>query len=231
MSKNNNIIVFLGPPGSGKGSLSKLFVKRFGWSQLSTGNLCRQHISARTEIGKQIDFIIKSGKLISDSLVIDMVDHWMKNELNKPANIIFDGFPRTGAQAEAFYNLLFSNNFNRNNLKIVKMEIPHEALVSRLTNRFICQDNKCQAVYSLSENSCKPKVEFRCDECSNPLIRRSDDIEDSIKERLTIYNKHEEDILSFYKKIGHKVDHIKVEKPLEHVFEELLNILDVEDSK
>ena len=80
MKRRKDIVIFLGPPGSGKGSLSQLCVKRLGWHQLSTGNLCREHIARGTEIGTQIDFAIKSGKLIADSLILEMVHDWLRED-------------------------------------------------------------------------------------------------------------------------------------------------------
>ena len=89
LQKQKSIFIFLGPPGSGKGSLSQFCVKRLGWQQLSTGNLCREHIARQTEIGKQIDFAIKSGKLISDSLIIEMAAHGSKRRLRSREYVIF----------------------------------------------------------------------------------------------------------------------------------------------
>ena len=96
-----NIVIFLGPPGSGKGSLSNLAIKNMGFNQISTGNLCRHHIANATDIGKQIDVIIKAGKLISDELITNMVFDWLGQQVDKFSPIILDGYPRTVNQAIA----------------------------------------------------------------------------------------------------------------------------------
>src|SRR5438105_2140053 len=100
-----NIFIFLGPPGSGKGSVSRLCIKDLGWVQLSTGNLCRKHIAKQTEIGKEIDFAIKSGKLVSDDLITNMVLEWFQKDFDDSHTVILDGYPRTIMQAQAFTKL------------------------------------------------------------------------------------------------------------------------------
>lgn len=225
MIVEKEVYLFMGPPGSGKGSLSKLCVKQFGWDQLSTGNLCREHISRQTEIGKQIDFAIKSGKLISDSLVTEMVDNWLSEILESTRGIILDGFPRTVAQAEAFNDLLV-NKFNYVNLKIIKLTVPNDEIVARLAGRYICTNNKCQAVYSLlSGSSLKPKNELACDDCSQKLVRRSDDEEESVRERLKIYYSHERDLLDFYVKKMHRITELNGARQLNVIFEDFKRLI------
>jgi len=160
------IVLFLGPPGAGKGTLSHLCVKRLGWVQLSTGNLCREHIAQSTEIGKKIDFALKSGKLVEDSLIVDMVDQWL-NGLTETVTggqtVIFDGFPRTVPQAEALQELIAKRGDI--SLRLVRLTMSDNDLVTRLLARAICKNNKCQAVYSVHEHSTlKPRKPDICDE-------------------------------------------------------------------
>lgn len=96
------IFIFIGPPGSGKGSLSSLCTQKFGWKQLSTGNLCIKHIANETSIGKKIDFAIKSGKLIEDDLITQMITEWFTNQSVNSLAVILDGYPRTVEQARFF---------------------------------------------------------------------------------------------------------------------------------
>lgn len=225
-----DIVIFLGPPGSGKGSLSQLCVKRLGWVQLSTGNLCRQHIADQTEIGKQIDFAIKSGRLITDSLIIDMVQDWLLTQSKVVTVVILDGFPRTVAQAEALHRLLVEK-YDNLRVAIINLTLQQEKIVERLANRRICQNNKCQAVYSLTDHSKhKSKQHMVCDECSSPLIRRADDEEESIRQRLKIHYEHETALIDFYNKIGQQVITCNVEQPLESVYQQLISIMGLESA-
>jgi adenylate kinase len=222
-----NMFIFLGPPGSGKGSLSQLCVKRLGWTQLSTGNLCREHIAEQTEIGKQIDFAIKSGKLITDSLIICMVDEWLRKNLGKHTAVILDGFPRTIKQADSLRELLALPDFLTVKLSVIKMLVEDAEVVKRLSSRFICQNNKCQSVYSLSQNSLlKPKRYLLCDDCSSSLIRRTDDEEQAIRDRLLIYHKHEQDLINFYTGMGQLVISLDGEKSLEDVYDQFVTVID-----
>lgn len=259
MNQHKRIYIFLGPPGAGKGSLSQLCTKRLGWRQLSTGNLCREHIARQSDIGKQIDFAIKSGKLISDSLVIDMVYEWLSKELAAEQEIdrdtarraetsqaesaaggmvksapeasegdsavsrtvILDGFPRTMMQARALHELI--ETMEGVALHLVHLKLSDEEIVHRLAARSVCQNEKCQRVYSLHKHSHLQPVKYMtCNECEAPLIRRSDDEETAIVERLKIYHAHEDEMLSFYKDIGHHVRVIPVDAPLEDVYSTFL---------
>ena len=219
--KKREIVLFIGPPGSGKGSLSQLCVKRLGWRQLSTGNLCRQHIARATDIGQQIDLAIKSGKLISDDLMVSMVEEWLMVE-SSVTTVIFDGFPRTVRQAEALHDLLSSREDLQ--LKLIRLAIPQEELLYRLLARSICENEECQQVYSMHKHSRQtPDKEMICNECQSKLIRRSDDEEAAIAERLRIYLQHEQGLVSFFERVGQPVKDVEASLPLEEVYERFLD--------
>ena len=221
----NNIVVLIGPPGSGKGSLSKLLIKRFGWIQLSTGNLCREHIVNQSEIGKEIDLIIKSGKLISDDLVVKMVEDWLLLRLKKSSSIVFDGFPRTIDQAKALDKIL--SKINIFNLSIVKLEASNDNLIARLRSRATCSNNKCQAVYSLVNENLKSQKPNICDECSSKLSCRSDDNEASIVQRLAIYRVNENNIVNYFHSQGKAIEKIFIDGSLEHVYQDFVKKLNL----
>ena len=215
--KKKKIVLFLGPPGAGKGSLSQLCVKRLGWQQLSTGNLCREHIAQGTDIGKEIDFAMKSGKLIADSLIIDMVDQWLASSQIGDQTIIFDGFPRTVPQAASLQELVESHGDIE--IRLLRLAIDDKELVYRLSARSICQNKKCMMVYSLHKDSALlPKKSDICNECQGPLVRRPDDEESAIRERLRIYHEHERGLLGFFESIGHLINTVEASLPLEKVY-------------
>ncbi|MCX5925281.1 MAG: nucleoside monophosphate kinase [Candidatus Dependentiae bacterium] len=220
VSSPTEIYIFVGPPGSGKGSLASICFERIGWEMLSTGNLCRKHIAEQTEIGQEIDFAIKSGKLVSDELISQMVAQWFVGKSGQEKAVILDGYPRTLRQAETFDNLL-KNSSQKLKLYIVQLMVSDETVVERLSFRFMCSNKECQAVYSIHAGSlCAPKIEGRCDRCNCLLVRRVDDEAAAIRKRLQVYYQHAKDLLSFYDKMGYSIVKIDVEKPLELVFED-----------
>lgn len=217
-----DIVIFLGPPGSGKGSLSQLCVEKLGWQQLSTGNLCRDHIARGTDIGKQIDFVIKSGKLISDSLILAMVQEWLTEHTTKESGaVIFDGFPRVLSQAHALHEQLAQ--FKDLRLFLVRLVLSDQEVMYRLLARSICQNNRCQRVYSLHAHSAhKPGRAMICDGCESPLVKRLDDEGSAIQERLRTHYEHEQALLDFYKTNGQPVTTIEAHVPLSEVYNELV---------
>lgn len=221
-----SIIIFLGPPGAGKGTLSRLCMHRLNYRQFSTGNVCRQHIAQQTDIGKEIDFIIKSGKLISDSLIMNMVRDWIMSQQAYDDSIILDGIPRTLAQAQALHELVMSSD-EPYEMHLIKMQIDDEVIIRRLTGRVLCSEKSCQAVYSLNDAALSPKVENTCDDCSSALIKRSDDEERAIRQRLVEYYAHENELIEYYTSVGLPIAQIAVEKPVDDVYEELTDILGV----
>ena len=218
-------IVLLGPPGAGKGSLSALCVHHFGWMQCSTGNLCRQYITDNSEIGQQIAFSIKSGKLIADSLIVRMVDAWLSEQDNCMSPVILDGFPRTIVQAQVLDNLLKKPLLSVCKLIVVQIVLSDDMVVQRLTKRIICENQECQAVYAHNDLYLAPKQEGICDKCEYKLIRRADDTEDSIKERLKVYRQHAQELLLYYHNQKRPIVELKADKPLEQVFNIFKNIM------
>lgn len=193
-----NIFIFMGAPGSGKGTLSSVCKKTFGWKQLATGDLCRNHIQDKTEIGNKIAAVIKSGELVSDDIIASMVKEWLLGLQDEDSNIIFDGYPRTIGQAKAFCELL-KNDLQGFQAWIVRLNVPEHAIVERLLSRAICINKGCQSVYSTLPNSLHaPKNHMICDACEGDLKRRIDDTKDSILHRISVYRKHETEIVDYF---------------------------------
>lgn len=217
MKPLKDIYIFIGPPGSGKGSLSHLCKKTFGWAHLSTGNLCRQHIARMTHIGTQIDTAIKSGKLISDDLMIEMVYQWIQEVAETSQGIILDGFPRTVSQARALDALFSQKKFSDSTVTIVAMNIHDDNVIDRLRTRFVCQNDACQAVYSFLPSQVNQPL--LCQECGNPLTQRVDDKSDVVYERLKTYHHYADDLLEYYRSSLCKMINLNVELPLDTVFQ------------
>jgi adenylate kinase len=189
-------LIFLGPPGAGKGTLAGLVGKELGIPQISTGDIFRDAIKRETELGKKVKEIVSRGDLVPDALTVDLV----KERLAEPdtaKGYILDGFPRTIPQAQAlegFQSLDAAVNF----------VISDEAVIKRLSGRRICRN--CGAIYHVA--NMPPKVEGVCDKCGGPLYVRDDDRVESIKNRLEVYKKQTEPLIAFYreKKLLRDVD-------------------------
>jgi adenylate kinase len=222
---SNRIYIFIGPPGSGKGSLSALCVQKLGWLQLSTGNMCRREIGRSSEIGQQIAFLIKSGKLIPDGLIAGMVKKDLEESLNSNSNVILDGFPRTVSQAAEFETVLKDMQFVSSNLSIVRLLASDDVVVERLTSRLICSNDTCQAVYSTLDERLKPQQAMVCNTCNAPLRQREDDTRTVVQDRLDQYRFHENQLLDFYKQRDHVWFDVNVEKKLEDVFSEFKHVM------
>lgn len=220
----SKIFLFLGPPGSGKGTLSVLCAQQFGWKHLSTGDLCRQHIQQGTALGKQIQQIITSGGLVSDQIIADMVTDWIISQDPMPQGIILDGYPRTKKQAEMLYELV-CQKLQRFEIVLVKLNIDAQLLVDRILNRVVCSNKDCGRVYSLSSQSqAHPKHDMICDVCGSALVRRSEDTADTLKQRLNLYYQYEQEIVDFYVEKGCKISMIQAAGAIQDMFENFKNI-------
>lgn len=193
-----NIFIFMGAPGSGKGTLASICRKSFNWKKLSTGDLCRKHISNQTEVGIKIKQIIESGELVADDIIASMIKDWLLEQEDKASDIIFDGYPRTLGQAETFCEFL-KNELQGFQVWIVKLNVPEHVIVERILSRLICGNKSCQAVYSAMPNSSHaPEKHMICDSCEALLESRIDDTKDSILHRISVYSKHENKIIDFF---------------------------------
>ena len=212
------VLLFLGSPGAGKGTLARRCVEDLSYEQVSTGNLCREHVAQGSDIGKKIDLALKSGKLIDDSLITDMVIQWLQGNPQK-TQIILDGYPRTIIQAEVFNTFAVSNE--EINPLVVRLKVSEQAVIDRLSMRLICSNQGCQAVYSLLPGSgCSPLKQDICDQCAGVLIKRSDDEIDAIRKRLKLYSEHEQRLLDFYNARDYSIIDLDASKSVEDIFNE-----------
>ena len=185
-------IILLGPPGAGKGTQAELIEKNRNMVQLSTGAMLRAAVAAGTEVGKQADAIMKSGGLVSDEIVIGIINDRI-DEPDCQNGFILDGFPRTLPQAAALDELLQKKGKTLDT--VVEIKVNDEALVDRISGRFSCA--KCGAGY---HDTHKPtKVDGVCDSCgATEFSRRADDNAETVKSRLMAYYRETAPLLGYY---------------------------------
>ena len=185
-------LILLGPPGAGKGTQSQLLVARHGVPQLSTGDMLRAAVKAGTEVGKRADAVMKSGQLVSDEIVNDIV----RERIAQPdcaRGFILDGFPRTLAQADALEAMLEERRLKLD--AVIEFRVDDEVLVDRVSGRFTCA--VCGTVYH--DRTHAPKAEGVCDKCgSHEFKRRPDDNAETLRTRLQAYYKETSPLIGYY---------------------------------
>ena len=205
-------LVFLGPPGAGKGTVAAKISAKYNIPHISTGELFRNNIKNKTELGRKVSRILESGDLVPDEITIEIV----KQRLSEPdaaTGFILDGFPRTITQAEALKSFADLD-------MVLNFECGKEEIIRRLTGRRQCPE--CGRIYHIE--FMPPQKEGICDDDGAELITRSDDKIDSVENRLVVYNKSTEPLINWYKEEG-LLTNINAELSPEEVFSEADKIL------
>lgn len=194
-------VIFLGPPGAGKGTQAKLVAARFGVPHLSTGDMLRENVSRGTELGLLAKPVMERGELVSDALVLRMVEERVARP-DCRNGFIFDGFPRTVAQAEALDAILKRHGLGAP--AVIYFNVAEDVLMRRLTGRRTCK--VCGEIYNVYDRP--PKVEGRCDKDGGELVQRADDRPEVIRERLAAYERQTKTLVEYYRSQGvlHEVD-------------------------
>jgi len=188
-------IIFLGPPGAGKGTQAKLIVKDYHIRQLSTGDLLRENRNKGTELSRKAQAYMDAGNLVPDELILKMVaDEFQRPELE--AGYILDGFPRTYLQADGLDHLLKEQGQTLDH--VLLLDVPDSELIRRLTARRSCPE--CGHIYNLIFNP--PRNAGICDNDGFELVHRSDDTEETVKNRLKVYQKQTMPLVEHYEKQG-----------------------------
>ncbi|ONI42389.1 adenylate kinase [Candidatus Epulonipiscium fishelsonii] len=186
-------LILLGAPGAGKGTQAEMLMKYYKIPTISTGNIFREHISNKTDLGKQATKYMDAGQLVPDELVIELVKDRITRDDCKNG-MIFDGFPRTIPQAEALDKML--NDLGISIDYVIDVDVPDENIIERMSGRRVC--SKCGASYHTKHK--KEKLEGNCDECASTLMQRVDDKEETVKNRLQVYHMQTKPLIEYYNK-------------------------------
>ena len=180
-------LIFLGPPGAGKGTQAKALQERFGYRQISTGDILRANVRGGTPLGIEAKGYMDRGELVPDDLIIRMMD----SELEQPGDVILDGFPRTVPQAQALDELLARKH---RDAVAVLFDVDPKLLIDRLTGRWTHLPSG--RVYN--ERYAPPKVAGKDDVTGEPLVQRDDDKEETIRKRLAVYEEQTAPLIAYY---------------------------------
>lgn len=187
------IIIMLGAPGTGKGTVGNLLANQLQIPHISSGEIFRSYINDAGEIGEQVKSYVLEGKLVPDELTIKLLEKRLK-EPDTKNGFILDGYPRTIIQAMSLDKLLEEQN--RSVKVAVNLSLSDDEIVDRITKRRTCPNPECREIYNLEFK--KPRVENICDKCGTRLVIREDDNEETIRKRLENYHNISENLIDFY---------------------------------
>ncbi|MDQ7773674.1 MAG: adenylate kinase [Elusimicrobiales bacterium] len=186
-------VILLGFPGSGKGTQAKAVAERLGMLHFSTGDIFREEIAKKSELGEKVQSYLASGRLVPDEVVIEVIKSRVTGA-NK--GLMFDGFPRTVEQAQALDEFFEARGEKID--AVVFLAVPEQEVVGRLTSRRTCA--KCGKIYNLNSNP--PAAEGKCDDCGSALTERDDDKPEVVAKRLMVYKALTEPLISYYRGNG-----------------------------
>lgn len=208
--------VFIAPPAAGKGTQSKLLVDKYEYIHISTGDLLREEVEKNTALGIQINEVISSGKLVDDNLVLKLLKSKLIYVLNVNKPFIIDGFPRTLNQADML-NYTFQE-LGVDNYKVIYMDLDYEKAKERVLGRLICPS--CGKSYHESIEGLIPKESGICDSCQSKLVKRTDDTEETFKDRFDTYILNVKPIIDYYNDLN-KLINIDASKEADDIFKNI----------
>ena len=205
-------IIFIAPPAAGKGTQSTMLKESFGYNHLSTGDMLREVVSSGTDFGLQVKNIIDRGELVSDELIIGLINDKLAKIDGKP--FILDGFPRTLNQAKSLDNMLDKD------YEVIYLDLSEEEAIDRILGRLKCS---CGKSYNLNVDNLKPKVEGICDGCGKELVKRNDDNVDSFKVRYKTFLDNTKPLMEYYED-KNKLHKINVNRNVEDIFKDIVDV-------
>lgn len=211
-------LLIIGAPGTGKGTMSARIVEEYNVCHVSTGDMLRDAVANQTAVGLKANEYMQSGQLVPDSVIHDIISEWLASA-DLGNGFLFDGYPRTAAQAEDLESILKELGLKIDH--VLNLELNEELLKKRITGRRICKN--CKEIYHIETK--KPKVEGVCDKCGSELIQRKDDTLESLVTRLESYHKSTEPVIDFYDRMG-IVSSIDADQSFDGVFESIKSVLD-----
>ena len=209
-------IILIAAPAAGKGTLSSLLVEKYGYVHISTGDLLREVSKEKSELGEKISTMLKNGELVTDEIVFELLENKLK-VVDKP--YILDGFPRTINQAYKYDDLI--KKLNKDLGVVIVLNCDYDVLKKRIVGRHLCKD--CGSIYNTLTSVNTPKNDGICDNCGGDLYKRSDDNEESFKNRYDTYLEKTKPLIDFYQEKGvlHYIDSHSTETMLDEI-EDLL---------
>lgn len=210
-------LIFLGPPGVGKGTQAELVAKKFNIPQISTGDILRQAVKNQTKLGLVAKKYMDKGELVPDNVIIDLIKTRLLEEDCK-LGFILDGFPRTLTQAEALTYTLKEMALSLDT--VINFNLKDEILIKRLTGRRVCK----VCGYNFHVYYQPPQNESKCDKCGGEIYQRDDDKEDVITRRLKVYIEQTAPLINYYKKIGILKD-VDADAQIQVIFDRIMDVV------
>jgi|DewCreStandDraft_1066081.scaffolds.fasta_scaffold03605_7 adenylate kinase len=216
-------IVLFGPPGSGKGTQGALLADRLGWKRLATGDVLRAAVQAGTPLGQEARRYMDAGELVPDEVILGIVDEWLAREAESAPGVVFDGFPRTVAQAQGLEERLARRG--RAIDAVVTLDVSDDEIVRRLSGRRICE--RCGAVFHIDTLGAAATA---CPVCGGALRQREDDREETVRRRLEVYRQTTAPLVAWYEARGVPIHIVDGQRPVHAVFDDIVARLGVEPS-
>jgi adenylate kinase len=192
MERNRYRIIFLGPPGAGKGTQAERLAEDLKIRKISTGDILREAVAKGTELGQRAKSYMERGELVPDEIILGIIEE----AINDEEGFILDGFPRNINQAKALDEMLARKGLNITH--VIFLDVPDEEIIKRIAYRRVCL--KCGAVYNLIFNP--PKEDETCNNCGSKLVQREDDREEVVRKRLEVYRGSTEALIRIYEERG-----------------------------